>query len=81
MPLGGDGIPEVVKALNRAAPFMRRLMGQKMKLKRLPGLRFEADRTFEEAAHIETLLKAPLVARDLKMDTGATDTGDSGDGA
>ncbi len=81
MPLGGDDIPEVVEALNRAAPFMRRLMGRKMRLRRLPNLCFEADHTFEEAAHIEHLLKTPLVARDLGADDGAPDTGDSGDGA
>jgi len=81
MPLGGDDIPGVVEALNRAAPFVRRLIGRKIRLKRLPNLRFEPDHTFEEAAHIEDLLKTPLVTRDLGEDDGAPDNGDSGNGA
>ncbi len=70
MPLGGADIPGVLETLNRAAPFVRRLMGKKIKLKRLPGLQFEADRTFEEAGRIDDLLKMPLVARDLSSDDG-----------
>ena len=81
MPLGGDDVPGVLEALHRAAPFVRRLMAKKIKLRRLPNLQFEADQTFEEAGRIEDLLKTPLVARDLGKDDVAPDTGDAGDGA
>ncbi|MBT3305049.1 MAG: 30S ribosome-binding factor RbfA [Alphaproteobacteria bacterium] len=89
MPLGGGHIDDVVEALNRAAPYMRHLMGKKIKLKRLPGLHFEADQTFAEAGRIDDLLKTPLVARDLQAevarDLGADDdeqdAGDASDGA
>jgi ribosome-binding factor A len=81
MPLGGADIPGVLETLNRAAPFVRRLMGKKIKLKRLPGLQFEADRTFEEAGRIDDLLKMPLVARDLSSDDAGSEPGDAGNGA
>ena len=80
MPLGGVDIPGVVKSLNRAAPFLRRLLGSRIKLRRLPNLYFEADYSFKEAAHIDNLLKAPLVARDLEIDTATIKEGDGGDG-
>ena len=80
MPLGGVNIPGVVEALNRAAPFLRRLLGSRIKLRRLPNLHFEADHSFKEAAHIDNLLKTPLVARDLKIDNATTEEGDGGDG-
>ena len=81
MPLGGTDIPGVLETLNRAAPYVRRLMGRKIQLKRLPGLQFEADQTFEEVGKIDDLLKTPLVARDLGIDDGGPDTGDASDGA
>ncbi len=81
MPLGGDDIPAVLEALNRAAAYVRRLVGRKIKLKRLPGLTFEADHTFEEAQHIDDLLKTSLVARDLETGDSGPETGDAGDGA
>ncbi len=43
-------------------------------MKYTPALRFELDRVFDEAQHIETLLRAPQVARDLAG-------GESDDGA
>ncbi|NQU60093.1 MAG: 30S ribosome-binding factor RbfA [Rhodospirillales bacterium] len=66
MPLGGgDATGDVIAGLNRAAPFVRRQVGKTVKLKRLPSINFVADGSFDEAGHIETLLKDPLVARDL----------------
>ncbi len=66
MPLGGGaGTEDVVAALNRAAPFVRRQLGKAVKLRYLPGLNFLADPTFDEAGRISDLLKDPSVARDL----------------
>jgi ribosome-binding factor A len=81
MPLGGVDIPVVLEAINRAAPFLRRLLGRKIKLKRLPNLYFEADQSFKEAEHIDNLLKTPIVARDLESDNINTKEGNGGDGA
>jgi ribosome-binding factor A len=81
MPLGGVNVPAVLEAINRAAPFLRRLLGRKIKLKRLPNLYFEADQSFKEAEHIDNLLKTPIVARDLEINNTKTKEGNEGDGA
>ena len=81
MPLGGLNIPGVLEALNRAAPYLRRLLGHKIKLRRLPNLHFEADITFKEAAHIDGLLKTPHVSRDIEADKASTEKGDGDNGA
>lgn len=79
MPLGGGANTEdVVAALNRATPFVRRLMGKAVKLRYLPGLNFLADPTFDEAGRISDLLKDPSVARDLVR---GDDDGNQNDGA
>lgn len=79
VPLGGGAITaDVVAALNRAAPFMRRRMGSAVRLKYLPSLTFVADRSFDEAGRIDDLLKDPAVARDLGPDD---ETEDRNDGA
>ena len=65
VPLGGGNGTDVIDALNRAAPFVRRKVGKTVKLRRLPNLNFVADTTFDEAEHIDDLLKDPSVSRDL----------------
>ncbi len=62
---GGDSTDDVVDALNRAVPFVRRQMAKAVKLKYLPGLNFIADPSFDEARRINDLLTDPMVARDL----------------
>lgn len=60
--------PEIVKALNHAAPHLRHLLGQKIDLKFTPALIFRSDESFAEARRIDELLASPKVARDLKHD-------------
>ncbi len=56
-PLGGGSKTEdVVAALNRAVPFLRRQMGRAVKLRFLPDLDFVADRTFDQVDRIRDLL-------------------------
>jgi ribosome-binding factor A len=57
--------PEIVAALNRAAPHLRHLLGQKIDMKFTPALAFRADDSFAEARRIDELLASPKVARDL----------------
>ena len=79
MPLGGgDSTADVVEALNRAEPFVRRLIAKAVKLKYLPGLNFIADPSFDEAGRINDLLADPTVARDLAPDD---ENGGKNDGA
>ena len=70
MPLGGGNTTQVVATLNRAAPFIRRQIGRAVKLRYLPSINFVADSTFDQAQHIDALLRDPAVARDLDHDAG-----------
>ncbi len=58
VPLGGANMGVVVDALRRAAPYLRRLLAGRVKIKRLPALNFEPDTSFDQAERIEALLDA-----------------------
>ena len=47
---------ETDKALTRATPFLRRQIGARMRLRRVPELRFEFDRSVENQDRIERIL-------------------------
>jgi ribosome-binding factor A len=66
LPLAGSKVDDVLKGLNRSAPFLRSQVGKAMQLRYAPTLTFVADKSFDEAHHIEELLKSEKVARDLK---------------
>lgn len=63
LPVGSDHSPEVAeaqvaltrKALGRAAGFLRTQLAQRLKMKRVPELRFFPDGTLEEGNHMENL--------------------------
>ena len=78
MPLGGEHVTDVIEALNRAVPFVRRQVGKAVQLRRLPNLTFVADGTFDEAERIDDLLKDPNVSRDLTPDPDHRDETDGG---
>ncbi len=60
-------LARVENGLNRAAPYLRHLLGQNLGTKVIPTLTFEIDRTFEQEAKIEALL------REVKEKTGDPD--------
>ena len=64
--LGRDEIETVLAALTRARPYLRRQVGHAVRLRYTPELEFRADPSFSQAERIETLLKHPVVARDLE---------------
>jgi len=66
MPLGGQHIDEIIKALERNRKFLRGELAHKVTLKYMPDLKFEIDRSFEEGDRIDRLLKSPEVTRDLE---------------
>ena len=68
MPLGGQEEPRLLAALRRAAPWFRARVGERAGLRHAPEIRFETDRTFDEADRIGALLRRPDVARDIKDD-------------
>lgn len=65
LPLGGGDSAPIIAALGRAAPFLRRELASKVQLRYMPALHFQPDPSFDEADHIETLLRSDAVARDL----------------
>jgi ribosome-binding factor A len=65
MPLGGDPETKITKALNRNSAHIRGLMSKMVHMKYMPRLKFLLDESFDEASHIETLLRDPRVSRDL----------------
>lgn len=69
-PLGGKNAKAIVAALNRNKGYLRGEMGHLITLKFTPELRFLEDEFFAEAQKIETLLKSPVVARDLSTPDG-----------
>ncbi|MAI49518.1 MAG: ribosome-binding factor A [Rhodospirillaceae bacterium] len=65
MPLGGTGSNEILESLRRAAPFFRRRVASEVDLRRLPSLSFELDSSFDNAGHIDALLRSPAVSADV----------------
>ena len=60
LPTTANGRADALKGLSAAAPFVRRQLGQTLRLRRVPELRFEEDRTQDEATRIEQLLSEVL---------------------
>jgi ribosome-binding factor A len=66
MPLGGQDKERLLAAVRRAAPWFRARVSEKAGLRSAPEIRFELDRTFDEADRIGSLLRRPDVARDIE---------------
>ena len=56
MPLGGERATEAIDALQRAAGYLRGEVNRRVRLKFSPTLRFELDRSFENAERLDRLL-------------------------
>jgi len=79
VPFGGGPAEALVAALNRAAGFFRAQFGRQLKLRYVPGIQFQADRSFDHASRIDQLLHDPRVASDLPRGDGKS--GGTGDGS
>lgn len=66
MPLGGDPGEVITKALNKNAAFFRGQMSKVLHMKFMPKLLFKIDDSFDQASHIDSILKNPKVRRDLE---------------
>ncbi|MFP6712146.1 MAG: 30S ribosome-binding factor RbfA [Rhodospirillales bacterium] len=55
--LGGGKAEETVAALQRATPFLRHQIAQRVQLRRVPNLKFQADTSFDYAEHIGQILE------------------------
>lgn len=76
MPLGGNNADEIVKALNRAAGYFRSEMASQLELRYTPKVSFRIDNTFDEADHIDRLLRQEAVRRDVDKEAQETSDDD-----
>jgi ribosome-binding factor A len=65
VPLGGRDADTVVKALNRAASYLRGHVARRVQLRAAPEIDFAVDRSFDNATRIDAVLRRPEVQRDL----------------
>jgi ribosome-binding factor A len=63
--LGRPDVEDLLPALKRAAVYLRGQVAHEMRLRVAPNLTFQPDSTLEYAMHIDKLMKAPEVVRDL----------------
>jgi ribosome-binding factor A len=66
MPLGGLRLAETVKAMNEIVGFFRHEIAEAVDLRFVPRLRFAPDESFDYATKIDSILRDPDVAKDLK---------------
>ncbi len=64
--LGRSDIAEKLPVLRRAAPYLRGQLAKTLRLRIAPEVSFQADTSIDYAMHVDTLLRAPGVARDLE---------------
>jgi ribosome-binding factor A len=64
-PLLGKDEAVVLKALRTHTAFLQREIAARVQQKYAARLKFLADESFDEGTHIDSLLRAPKVARDL----------------
>ncbi|MEQ8311657.1 MAG: 30S ribosome-binding factor RbfA [Sphingopyxis sp.] len=64
-PLLGKDEEAVLKALRTNTAYLQREVAHRIRMKYAAKLKFLADESFDEASHIDRLLRDPKVARDL----------------
>ncbi len=67
-PLLGANEADVLQALKTNTAYFQKEVASRVKMKYAARLKFLADESFDEAAHIENLLSNPKVAQDLGED-------------
>jgi ribosome-binding factor A len=66
--LGPSDQHRIADALTRAGAFLRGKLAREIDLRFTPELHFQPDVSYDEAVHIDELLRRPDVARDLKRE-------------
>jgi len=64
---------ESARALNRATPFLRRQVGQRLRLKRVPELTFFYDESIEQGDRVERILHELELERAARPAAGGDD--------
>ncbi|HEY0111547.1 MAG TPA: 30S ribosome-binding factor RbfA [Allosphingosinicella sp.] len=70
-PLLGQDEEVVLKALRTNTAYLQKTVAQRVNTKYAAKLKFLADESFDEGSHIDSLLRSPKVARDLRDDEEA----------
>ena len=65
-PIGSQSADEVARVLNEHKGFFRKVIGQKIRLRITPDVRFLVDESFDEAQKIEALFRDPKVKADIE---------------
>ena len=78
-PLLGRDEEVVIKALRTNTAFLQKEVARSIKLRFAPKLKFLADESFDEGSHVDTLLKAPKVAQDLRKSEASGEEGGKAD--
>ncbi len=65
MPLGGKNVKEIIEALNHASGYFRTEISHRIDLRHVPKVSFREDKSFDEAEHIEKILRQERVQRDV----------------
>ena len=65
---------ESARALERATPFLRRQVGQRLRLKRVPQLTFFYDESIEQGDRVERILQELKTERAARADSADDDT-------
>ena len=71
MPLGGKDSDKVLKALHKTGPWLSSQLAKRVSLKFTPRLHFRIDGSFDNADHIQSLLRRGDVAPDLMREVDA----------
>ena len=74
-PLLGRDEAVVLKALRTNTAFLQREVAHRIRMKYAAKLKFLLDESFDEASHIDTILRNPHVAQDLGEDEGGDSEG------
>lgn len=69
-PLLGKDEEAVIKALRTNTAYLQREVAHRIRMKYAAKLKFLADESFDEASHIDKLLRDPKVVRDLESGEG-----------
>ena len=69
-PLLGRDEEAVIKALRTNTAYLQREVAHRIRMKYAAKLKFLPDESFDEASHIDALLRDPKVMRDLESGEG-----------
>jgi ribosome-binding factor A len=68
---------ETARALERATPFLRRRIGSRLRLRRVPEITFTFDQAIEKSDRIEQILRELNTERDGQQGTGESPGNDT----